>query len=197
MASVGQLVFDERFIEAFLSRPGGHRVMGRRLRPFCAWHRLQLEYVQSPLVLGGPVSVGQLHLAAAVCETKFPNAVRYRPPGRWRARWTRWRWPVQRELRAFEAYLQDYATGPKIMAAEEESTMPDMDPILTEVVVYRKLTGCERAEAWMVPLGELAWMNAAYARMQGAKFSILTPLDDEIVEQLKKLRQEKLTEKKD
>jgi hypothetical protein len=190
-----ELLFDERFVEAFVSRPGGHRVMGRRLMPFCAWHRLQLEYVQSPLVLGGEVSWGQLDLASAICATQFPVAVEYKPPHRWMAFWRAWRWPVVRELRAFEAYLADYASGPQIMENEgDDKSVPDIDPIMTEVVAYRKMSGCAREEAWNVPLGEMAWMNAAYARMQGAKFAIVTPVDEAIVAELRKRR--KLTEEK-
>ena len=170
--------------------------MGKRLLPFCAWHRLQLEYVQSPLVLGGVVTVGALHLAASICTTRFPQAVDYRAPGKYRTMLMAKRWNIGTELQAFEAYLRDYASGPRIMAGDEESSMPDMDPILTEVVAYRRLTGCAREEAWSVPLGEMAWMNAAYARMQGAKFSLLTPLDEAIVGHLKKLKESKLTEAK-
>ena len=185
-----QFVFDESFVEAFVSRPGGHVVMGRRLLPLCTWHVLQLQYVQNPLVTGGAVGVGDMDLATRICQTQFPEAVR--PRRRW---WT-WRGiRVQSALAAFEEYVTDYASGPEIQVEQTDTKsmrIPDMDSLLTEVAMYRKMSGCSREEAWNVPIGEMAWMNAAWARMEGAKFSIMTPLERAAIERMKS----KLTEAK-
>jgi hypothetical protein len=170
-----RFVFDERFIEAFVSRPEGHHVMGRRLRPFSTWHLLQLQYVQNPLVTGGAVAAGDMDLATRICQTQFPESVR--PKRRW------WTWRairVQSAVAAFEAYVADYASGPDIQAEQtktQSARLPDMDSLLQELALYRKMSGCSREEAWNVPIGEMAWMNAAWARMEGAKFSIMTELE--------------------
>lgn len=185
-----RFVFDERFVEAFVSKPGGHRVLGKRLKPFSTWHLLQLQYMQSPLVGGGAVESGDLELAVRVCQTSFPNAVAAR------RRWWRWRGlGMKAEVEAFEQYVADYATGPDIQAEEtstKKARLPDMDSLLQEVAMYRKMSGCSREEAWNVPIGEMAWMNAAWARMEGAKFSIMTELEREALRRAKA----KLTEAK-
>jgi hypothetical protein len=199
----GCFVFDTRYVEALAHAPR-HRVLGRRLRPFCLWHRLQLEYANSPLLTGAPTTLADLEYAVAVCRTRFGELGVARPPvGCWR-RWAAyirqaW-WNVELERAKWTAYAMDYASSPKMMMSRGGSageSVPDMDEALVEVAMYRRMTGCSREEPWEMPMGEVAWMNAAFARQKGAKFSIITPLDDEIVEEIKKnaetLKAEKLT----
>ncbi len=188
----GCFVFDIRYVEALAHAPD-HRVLGRRLRPFCLWHRLQLEFANSPLLMGGEVTLADLEYAVAVCRTRFGELGVARPPRHWWARWwayvrQAW-WNVGLEQQKWTAYAADYASGPKMMLSKSGTTgeaIPDMDEALVEVALYRRMTGCDRAEPWEMPMGELAWMNAAFARQKGAKFSIVTPLDDEIVEEAKR-----------
>ena len=79
-------------------------------------------------------------------------------------------------------------SSPEIQS-EQTSTqsvrLPDLDSLLQEVAMYRKMSGCAREEAWNVPVGELSWMNTAWARMNGAKFSIMTPIERAMVERMK------------
>jgi hypothetical protein len=191
-AMAGRFVFDERFVEAFVSAPRGHVVLGKKLEPFSAWHKLQLEYVQSALMLGGEITLAALELAVAICQTRFPQVVNYREPrGRlawWRKRWRAGRTDLAAAVAAFQAYVLDYVSGPVLIkdeGASKGAKLPDMDPVLNEVALYRKMTGCGREEPWNLPLGELAWMNAAFARMEGSKFSIVTPLEEEMVRRMK------------
>ena len=191
-----RFVFDESFVEAFVSKPGGHVVLGKRLKPLCTWHVLQLQYVQSPLAGGGAVSWGDLELAVEICRTQFPESARPVGWNPWRAWWRQVRrQTLGRAVQSFEVYAADYASAPEIQVEETQSKsmkMPDMDTLLQEVAMYRKASGCPREEAWNVPVGELAWMNAAWARAEGAKFSIMTPLEREAIARMKA----KLTEGK-
>lgn len=157
------------------------------------WHRLQLEYANSPLLTGQPVTLADLEYAVAVCRKRFGVLGVARPPIGWWRRWAAyirqaW-WDVELERAKWTAYALDYASGPKMMRSRGGSlgeSVPDMDEALVEVAMYRRMTGCAREEPWELAMGEVAWMNAAFARQKGAKFSIVTPLDDEIVEEIKR-----------
>lgn len=193
-------IFDERFAEAFLHL-ASHRVMGRRLRPFSMWHKLQLEYANSPLLTGGDVGVADLVFAAEVCCTRFPRIAVNRIPRRGLRRilWMLWaeRVDLRRERDAFEAYSEDYCSLPKIEAAKKGEKTQDMDDCLSDVGLYRKMTGCPRGEAWDIPLGELYWMNAMFSRSEGADFSIVTPIEEARKARLAAIRDAKIAEIRD
>lgn len=114
-------LFDERYAEAMLHRPGGHVVMGKRLKPFCLWHRLQLEYVNSKVLLGG-ATLWDLWGACRICQTSYPERAEWGP---WRPMW-HFAWRVKygvlsllrpgymkRQMDAFVAYYRDYCSYPK------------------------------------------------------------------------------------
>ena len=64
----------------------------------------------------------------------------------------------------------------------------DIEPALMEVAFYTKMTGCRSEEAWNMSIGELSWLNAAMARTEGADFSVITPVDDAALAQLRALK---------
>lgn len=188
-------IFDERFAQAFLNL-SSHRVLGKVLRPFSLWHKLQLEYANSPVLTGGEVRVPDLCHAVAVCRTSYPEIARSAVPARGIRRflWMLWaeRVNLQREKEAFDAYAEDYCSLPKIEAFKKGEKTPDMDDCLSDVSLYRKMTGSPRAEPWDIPLGELYWMNAAFTRSEGADFSIVTPLEEARKARLVAARDEKI-----
>jgi hypothetical protein len=119
-------VFDPRFAEALLHEPGGHKVLGRRLRPFSLWHRLQLEYANSRLLLGG-AGLWDLWCAVQVCCTQYPKRAAWGP---WRPLWHAfwwlrygWRpnWYIRREMGRFVRYVEDYASHPKYWGGKGSS----------------------------------------------------------------------------
>jgi hypothetical protein len=183
-------VFDERYAEAVLHVPGGHRVLGVRLRPFSAWHRTVLEYVDSPVMTGGEVGPADLRLAVEVCRRGFPD-MPCAPRGLWarlcaesRAMKDARNRRFAQERAAFSAYLGDYVSMPVIMCnggkgKVESAVIPDIDQTLMDVAVYRFYTGCPRNEPWDLPIGELGWMNAAIARTQGVQLSVVTTEEEE------------------
>ncbi len=190
-------VFDERFVEGFFhlldpkdSRWSAHMALGRRLRPYSFWHRLQLEYAGGPFATGGAVLMNDLEDAVAVCQSEFP----YRPqPLAWR-RLSRWRWNLEREVAKFKAYIGDFNTTPIIEPTESgvgaEIKQPDMDAVLVEIAAYRRHTSCAREEPWNLPMAEVYWMNAYFARAEGAQFEVITPLVEERRKRLKAKRAE-------
>ena len=180
-AAVTRFVFDERFAQAFLHNPH-HKVLGKELSPVSLWHKLQLEYVNSPVMSGGSVSVSDLILAVEICRTQFPVMATLNVPKRGlrRTLWLLWaeRVNMPREMKSFTDYCEDYCSMPKIEMAKKGEKVPDMDYCLSDVALYRKMSGSPRDETWNIPLGELAWMNAAFSRSEGADFCVETPLDE-------------------
>lgn len=118
-----RFIFDERFAEAFLhERP--RRVMGMRLRPFSYWHKVQLEYVQSRVLLGG-AGLWDAWVAAKICRTVYPQNAIF--SARYSALWTLawylchgWR-SAGRELAALGEHLHDYASPPKLWSGKGSS----------------------------------------------------------------------------
>jgi hypothetical protein len=183
-----EFVFDGRFLEAFFNRP--HKLLGLTLRPFSFWHKLQLEKVNSPLMLGVPVSYQDMEFAANVCRSSYPDVV---APVERSTRWSRYKllWrtattDLQCEMNAFSDYVNDYLSPPKILPkGQGGGAAPDIDDGLREIGYYVRMTGCSIEDAWNAPIGVLCWMNAAFAKSEGADFCIATPIDDEIVARMK------------
>ena len=192
-----KFIFDERFAQAFLHIPE-HRVLGKILNPFSLWHKLQLEYINSPLLAGGEPRIVDLCLAVDICRTEYPVIARPKIPagGLRRFCWMLWaeRVNLAMETSAFHAYCEDYCSLPKIDTVNNGEKTPDMDDCLSDVALYRKMTGSPREEPWNIPLGELYWMNAAFSRSEGADFSIVTPIEEARKARLVAERNAKLTE---
>ena len=95
--------------------------MGRPLQPFSYWHKIQLEYVQSVMLTGGrPPELWDYWIAAKICSTRYPQNVKFKKSYSvvWRLAWhllNDWR-GLRRQAEAFSAYLEEYASPPKLWA---------------------------------------------------------------------------------
>ena len=192
-----RFVFDERFAQAILNLPT-HRVLGKVLRPFSLWHKLQLEYHNSPVLTGADITITDLYLAVQICRTSYPTLALPKMPAKgWKKfLWMLWaeRVNLEQEGAAFSAYVQDYFSAPKIESFKKGERVADMDDSLGDVALYRKMTGCPREEPWNIPIGELYWMNAAFSRSEGADFSIVTPIEEARKARLAAMRDAKIEE---
>lgn len=202
--------FDERYAEALIHRARGHVIWGVRLLPFSAWHQTVLEYAQSPILAGAEATGRDVRFMLDVCSLSFPKI-----PSRGSGLWSRLRRGLRDEadmrlgrrtlaetIGAIQDYFTDYVSMPKVIfsgnkgaggggkesAVMASGQMPDIDQTLMDVAAYRKYTGCPRNEPWDIPVGELSWMNAAMARMSGANLRVITTLEDEVLERLRKRR---------
>ena len=151
-----RFVFDERFAEAFLHEGRPARVMGRRLRPFSYWHKVQLEYVQSKVLLGGAGRGGaglwDAWVAAKVCSTEYPQNASFRKgySNLWMLWWHAvygWR-SAKRELDKLTAHIADFASPPKLWSGKGSSKVR----LAEELEEMGRLTGdlsfLQRAAAW-------------------------------------------------
>jgi len=179
-----RFIFDPRFTEAVFHHPG-HRVDGKRLRPFSPWHKLQLEYHNSPLIGGGDVTPADVVLAVAICRSQYPHPGRVRERGRigrffWMLRAERM--DLVREVRAFQRYQADYYSPPKLWETPRPKGAPpprhDMDDSIELVTAYMAAYGGTREAAWNMPIGEMIWMNICTARREGGNVMVWTPRDE-------------------
>lgn len=114
-------IFDERFAEGFLHKP--HRVFGIKLRPFSTWHRLQLEWIDSRVLLGKP-GKWDVYAAAKICSSEYPHAADVSTLRGLRALWWHLRYfftPMDKEAVKFYDYLKDYASPPKLWGGKSSA----------------------------------------------------------------------------
>lgn len=50
------------------------KVLGKRLRPFCLWHRAMLDAVKSPFLTNGDKTLRDVCIAVAICRTRFGDS---------------------------------------------------------------------------------------------------------------------------
>lgn len=190
-----RFVFDERFLEAFLTARE-YRVLGLRLQPYSSWHELNLQAVNSPLLTGAPLTVPDLVCAARVCASRFrPGGLRPVIEGRnWRERWLmKWRLcrcDFGREVEELRTYLADFHSTPKFWknshkdkdGAAADDRDAEFDEILAAVGMLCHETGWSEEYVWNLPLGVLRWYAAMFFkwRSQSRDRLIWTPRDEEL-----------------
>jgi hypothetical protein len=187
-----RFIFDERFVEALAHAE--HRIMGERLAPFSAWHELNLQLIDSPLLTGEPCSWGDLVAAVRVCVTRYRSGcptpdLAPRGLAKWRWKWRMARGDLRRELAAFGRYLDDYYSPPKFwkndhlrkegeLAAAERDR--EFDEILEGVCFLWHQTGAPLELIWNMPVGEARWYGAQIGKWvsQSQDRWIWTPTDE-------------------
>lgn len=182
-----RFVHDDRFVEAFANQ--SHTVLGRRLDPFCLWHQFNLEVAQSKVLLGEPLTPFDLWLAVRVCTTPWTAShfvPDLRPPSMLRFLWEMRRFNFAKEVRKFQDYYDDFASGPRYWPndhrQEEAGAAPqrDLDENLELALYVMKEGRFTWPEVWTMPLGVLRWSSAGLAKLSGAKLDIWTPEHEEM-----------------
>ncbi|MDR1279868.1 MAG: hypothetical protein LBK99_03485 [Opitutaceae bacterium] len=193
------LVHDERFTEAFANTD--HTVYGKRLAPFCLWHQLNLELVNSPLITGDAVTPIDLWAAVKICTAPFsPGGIvpRLNPVRGWRKLVEIWRfsrYDFRKEFSRFEDYLADFQSPPKLWPNHHKGggqSARDMDEILEAAAHVIHETGWSEETVWMMPIGKLHWYSTAFLKFKGADIMIWTPLDEEAFQEHKKKREARI-----
>lgn len=171
-------VHDENYAEAVANTT--HKVYGRTLRPYCLWHRLQLELAQSPILLGLAVTPLDLWRAACICSSRWSIDGRTpdtRPPSFLRFVWLAWRFPFSKQAAAFQTYLNDYSRGPKLWPSvgKGQTKERDIDETLETVCYLLARSNLTLSEIWTMPVGMLSWYTLGIQRAHGAELPVWTP----------------------
>jgi len=182
----------ERFFEAFAHT--NHRVMGRRLRKFTLYHRFWLEAMESPLVMGGSISILDLELASRVCACKYGTVERAIEGGAggWRS-WKGWWFALrsvfvnhEREANNWEEYLKDHVCGPNThnapMETKDGTTYEDFPSIMDQVCAVIRGTGWTPDTVWNLGPGEAEWYMTGVYRLRGVDMKVKSEQDEEFEE---------------
>ena len=191
-------MLDETFAEAVAHKPGGHVVLGQRLRPFSFWHAANLDFIQSPFAgHPGPLDFSALYLAAKSCQLKYPATIA--TAGRARLKrlcgshradlfLTTLRYgrkfqskPEFRlhEISKFSAYLADYMTCGPIIASKEGSKPVKVPWYLYYAAMLVKHAGYTKAQAWDAPVAESQWWITATMIAGGTEVDLMSAEDRE------------------
>jgi hypothetical protein len=176
------------------------------LAPYCLWHHFNLEIAQSPVLLGEPMTPLALWEAVQICTTPWTPGHRrpdLRTPNFLRFLWEAGRFNFIKEVGKFQAYFNDYNSWPKLWPnthkqfTDEVTQAPDRDfdenlELALHVVKSSNLTW---PEVWTMPLGMLRWTSVGLQKLDGAKLSIWTPIDEELFVEHKKRREAKIDER--
>ena len=188
-------VHDEQYAEAVANRR--HTVYGRPLRPYCLWHRVNLELAQSPVLLGAPLTPLNLWTAVQICASEWspdftsPNLT---PPGAARFAWLSFRYRFAAQVQAFQTYLDDYSRGPKLWESANKGAAPerDFDDNLETALYLVTETGLTWRDIWTMPIGLLSWSGVGVRRLRGQDIPIWTPMHEAAFAEHKKQREAKL-----
>lgn len=192
-----QFLHDENYAEAVANT--AHRVYGTALRPYCLWHRLNLELAQSPILLGQAVTPLDLWRAVRICSTCWTpegRAPNLRPPTPLRFAWLSWRYRFANQVAAFQAYLSDYSRGPQLWpsVAKGSTKERDIDETLETVCYLLARSNLTLPEIWTMPVGMLSWYTLGIQRAHGAELPVWTPEHQAAFEKHKAEREARLDE---
>jgi hypothetical protein len=183
---------DQTFVSAYIDNDTVHRVLGVRLRRFCAWHLFQLQVIDSPFVNAGEVYLYHLRRAVGICRLSFPCS-KTRPPF----------FPLvinqeklSREVQKFLAYIGDYLQRPEytIMPMDEFSrsrySRPTRNPSPPPEMIQLVFDAAHGAnvsipEAWNMPIGQAYIAQAMHLKNQGVLVDFMTEKEREFQAALK------------
>ena len=157
------------FYEAFINCQ--HKVLGKRLKPFCLKHCLYLEAIESPFmrVANGEeteISRKDLELAVLICSSRgdiLENLSKANYPQNWLMNFH----SFKRNCTRFLGYLSDFLTIPEMWDSGSGKHTLNSPWILSKATLLLQKTNLTREEIWNMPLGELFWYMASMAELEG------------------------------
>lgn len=178
------MAIDRVFAAAYIDNGNQHKVLGVKLRPFCAWHLFLLQVVESPFINAGVVELYHLRRAVGICRLKFPDS-RTKPPipplvinqaG------------LEREVHRFLEYVGDYLQKPEFtiipiheFGSQDRIPKNPSPPPESIQLVFDAAKGANVSlnEAWNMPIGQAYIAQAMYFKQQGTLVDFLTDKERE------------------
>lgn len=208
------------FAAAFIDNSEGgefspHRVLGKKLRRFCLWHRLLLRTVDSPLVYGGDITFFALRTAVGICALKFGDSKVRRPwliPALYVLRaiivslFTRnpkgknGMNPYQRALskvaEQFYEYCGDYLQEPEYSVVPRAGSKPSLRERAPEELESASaviaFTHWSEDAVWNMPIGRASWYVMMHRKSLGMDVDLLGEEELKYQEELReKMEKEK------
>lgn len=186
---------DKKFLEAMF--PGHHTVLGRKLNPFCLWHVVALEAIQSPFILDKPPTFIDLFLAVKICSSENKDVlslIKITPLSRLKITIDSMVFWFNQELAKFRHYLESHLVYPQLWFPPTGKRLKAPWPMINLVLILRH-TSLHPDEIWDMPLGEVLWLSASIAEQIGAETEIMTEAEIAAIKHAEKFLQEQTNAK--
>lgn len=176
------VAFDKIFAAALIDNGVRHKILGRTLRPFCFWHLLLLQVLESPFVTNGNITLFDLKNAVAICTLGYRQSKIRRPIFPLFIKLKR----LKEAVEHFMVYVGDYLSKPEYVIVPWDTggskgfpRLPPTPPPNLISTVFNAAHGARVSikEAWEMPIGEAYIAEAMYFQM--VKDNQLDFMDDE------------------
>lgn len=168
-------MLDPKFAAAYIDNGIRHRILGVRVKPFCLWHLLLLQTIDSPFQKCGDVNRFDLRTAVGICRLGYRESRVRRPI-----------WPILtrkqlgRGVMQFWDYLGDYLSKPEYgiipfgSSGGRSQRAPTPPPEIV-ATAYDAAHGARVSikEAWEMPIGEAYISQAMYFKQQGVQVDFM------------------------
>jgi hypothetical protein len=184
------VAFDSAFAAAYIDNGNAHKILGVRLRPFCPWHQLLLEVVESPFLSAGVCYLYHLRRAVGICRLQFPNSRTKLP---WSPLFmTKDKLTV--EVEKFMVYITDYVHKPdygiipfdQFGQVTRTSPKPTPPPDVIQLV-FDAAAGANMPvpDVWNMPIGQAYVAQAMYYQHKGLMVDFMNDEEREFQAKLK------------
>ena len=168
---------DNPFLQAIFVQP--REVLGRKLRPFSAYHAAALMLLDSPFIVPGAqgVALQDLILATHICSYGFTDGPATLFPHVDTDAINAWAdscadVDYEQEAQVFMVYLDDYLETPDIWQSDatgKEKLSGIPWPVFCVTAVLQNMRGVSESAAWDMPLNRLVAYKCAIAEQNGAE----------------------------
>lgn len=176
---------DKRFTSAFTDPSGQVKILGRKVSPFCLFHRVQLEAADSPL-LKSDAGIRPLDLLVAVkiCAGEPIGKLSFIDS-----------WYLGKLTNNEDYFCEQIERFSQIVLVEAwpkfwEKRTKQGDatgvPWVLSVVANLVANGIPLDKAWSMPESQAIWLNSAFAVIKGADLKVLTTEEEELMEEMNK-----------
>jgi hypothetical protein len=192
-------MLQESFSESWFN--GQHIVARRKLKPFCLWHYLYLQFVSSPLCPGykGNVTWADVELVSRICQLRYKEQIPINTRASRIHLWiTMAKSTLNEEIANFQAYIADYFSPPKFNTwKSDKPTKPRGSPPDTLSVASAAIMlfgGGAETERWVweMPIGQAYWYSSTLHYNRGALLDYMTLKDEKFREFLRSQREKGL-----
>jgi len=173
---------DPRFAESWINER--HTVLGYELRPFCLYYRLLFEVTSSPFLTGEKVGIVELYAAVQMCRMSFGDWIRPQRMGlflKLRLAFLARRYDLAAESAKLDAYLADFFSPPEFWQKEQSESSHGLPPETVSLAAQIiNATGWDDGKVWMMPLGQVYWYSAMFARQAGVELRFVSETAEEL-----------------
>jgi hypothetical protein len=190
------VAFDSTFAAAYIDNENIHKVLGVKLRPFCAWHLLLLQVAESPFLDSGKVYLYHLRRAVGICRLQFPHSRTRLPLGPLVMTQKK----LHNEVGKFMIYTNDYIHKPDYCFKPLDggrnigrTFQPPAPPPEVIQLVYDASHGANVPidVAWNMPIGQAYVSQAMHYQKSGMLVDFMNEEEREFQEKLKEYVQKR------